>query len=373
MRFSRNIAAPMAVAAFALVAAGSASAATEHASTPSYLKTYETALTKAEAPVKWDGPTVPAKAPKNVTVGVVSCSYSVEGCKADGVASLQVAKALGWKTKQIIVDTPSGYGQAMQTLLNEGVQAINISGIEEQLVSTGIKAAAAKHIPVVSAGANYATGGPGEVNVDVHGNVNEEGQLMADAAMVDHAGNVDALFLQDAEFTEPVNVLKAVKAQFATCKQCKITYANPINFTATVISTTLPGSVVTAIQSNPAINSLIIGFDPPAPYIVPALDAAGDKTKVTMYTQLGDSAPLALVQQGNVLHYDVAESTGWSVWGDYDEIIRALDHKPYVNENLPLQVFTSSNPSAVAKLGGNDFAATFAGYQAKYEKLWGIK
>lgn len=350
---------------------GSATPTTGAAST-SFLAPYQSALAKATAPVTWSGPSTPAKAPKNILVGAVNCSYAVEGCKSGGEAFVAVAKVLHWRTKLIIVDNPSGYEQAMQTLLNEGVKAIYLGGVVESLVSNGIKEAAARHIPVVSAGSNYQIGGPGQVNADVHGDVNEEGALMADAAIVDHQGKVNALLLQDAEFAEPVAVLTAMKHEFSSCTKCSISYASPVNFTASVIGTQLPSEVVTAIQRQPSINSIMLGFDPPATFIVPALDAANDKGKVTMYTQLGDSAPLALVKDGNILKYDVAGSVPWAVWGDYDEIIRFLDHKPLVAENLPLQLFTSANPSAVTKLGSNDFAATFAGYQQRYESLWGL-
>jgi ABC-type sugar transport system substrate-binding protein len=353
--------------------ATSAQTSTTSGGGSSFLAPYKSALAAATKPVAWKGPTAPAPAPKGITVGAVNCSYTVEGCKSGGEAWAAVTKSLGWTDHLIVVDQPNGYEQAMQTLINEHVKAIYLGGIEEQLVPNGIKQAQAAHIPVVSEGSNYAIGGPGQVNADIHAPVADEGKLMADAAMVDHAGNVHALLLQDAEFTEPVAVLKAVKAQFATCKQCKISYAKPINFTATIISSRLPSDVVTAIQSDPATNSIMLGFDPPATFIAPALDSAGDKSKVTMYTQLGDSAPLTLVQQGNVLKYDVASSVRWGVWGDADEVIRYLDHKPLVNEHLPLQMFSSSNPSAVTKLGANDFAAEFVGYEKKYDALWGLK
>jgi len=339
----------------------------------SYLAPYQAALAAATAPVKWQGPTTPALAPKHLLVGAVNCSYVEQGCKSGGEAFAAASQALGWTDKSIVVDQPSGYAQAFQTLLNEGVKAIYLGGVEEQLIPDQIKEAQAKHIPVVSEGSNYLVGGAGEVTMDVHAPVADEGKLMADAAIVQHSGNVDALLLQDAEFSEPVAVLKAVKAQFATCSKCHITYANPINFTTAIVQSGLPGDVVTAIQSNPSINSIMLGFDPPATFIVPALDSAGDQSKVSMYSQLGDSAPLAYVAKNNILKIDVASSVTWGTWGDVDEIIRYIDHKPLVNENLPLQVFSSSDPSAISKLGTNNFAATFTDYIQKYEKLWGVK
>jgi ribose transport system substrate-binding protein len=344
-----------------------------HGASASYLAPYKAALEKATAPVKWDGPTTPAKAPKGLVVGAVNCSYVEAGCKSGGEAFQAATKALGWTDKNIIVDQPNGYAQAFQTLLNEHVKAIYLGGVEEQLIPDLIKTAAKEHIPVVSEGSNYAIGKPGEVNMDVHAPVADEGELMADDAIVQHNGDVNALLLQDAEFSEPVQVLKAVKATFAGCKQCKITYANPIDFTTTIVQSGLPGDVVTAIQSNPSINSIMLGFDPPATYIVPAMDAAGDQSKVSMYSQLGDSAPLSFVAKNNILKADAASSVTWGTWGDVDEIIRYLDHKPLVNENLPLQLFSSSAPSEINKLGKNNFAATFVPYIQKYEKLWGVK
>ncbi|AMM20017.1 hypothetical protein AX769_07375 [Frondihabitans sp. PAMC 28766] len=351
----------------------SGSASGGSAKVPSYLSSYSKELAAAEKPVSWDGPTTAAAAPKGILVGAVNCSYTEEGCKAGGEAFTQVAKALGWKAKSIVVNDPTGYAQAIQTLLNENVKAIFLGGVDESLVPAAINEAKARHIPVVSQGSNYNIGGSGQVDADVHANVTDEGKLMADAAMIDHSGTVNALVLNDAEFAEPVAVLKASKAQFASCSKCSIKYANPINFTRNVITNQLPTEVVSAMQTDPSINSIMIGFDPPAPYIVPALDTAGDKTKVTMYSQLGDSAPLQLVQDDNILKYDVASSTAWGTWGAFDEMIRYLDGKPLVNENLPLQVFTSSNPKLITKLGTNDFQATFAGYEKKYEQLWGVK
>ncbi len=344
-----------------------------HVKSVSFLNAYEKILKAYEASVKWDGPSIAAKAPKNVFIGAVNCTYAEEGCKSGGITFTEVAKVLGWRSKIIIEDNAANYGADVQTLLNEGVQALYLGGVEEQLVPYQINEARARHIPIVSAGSNYILGGKGEVTTDVHPPVAVEGQLMADAAIVQNKGDVDALLLQDAEFAEPVAVLQAVKKQFAACSQCKITYAPPINFTSSIIDTTLPGEVVTALARDPKINSIMLGFDPPASFIVPALDAAGDRNKVTIYTQLGDSGPMALVKQDNVVRYDVAGSVPWDVWGDFDEVIRYLDKQPLVAENIPLELFTSSNPARITTDTLNDFAATFAGYEQKYESLWGVK
>jgi len=54
-------------------------------------------------------------------------------------------------------------------------------------------------------------------------------------------------------------------------------------------------------------------------------------------------------------------------------VIRYLDKQPLVNENIPLQLFTSQYPKRITADAGNDFAALFAGYEQRYTKLWGLR
>jgi ribose transport system substrate-binding protein len=372
------------VAAVAVLAAGSlllaacsstsgtSSSGSGSTGSTAYLKKYETRITAAEKPLTYDGPTDTMKAPKKFFIGAVSCSYSVAGCKSGGLAFDAVSKVLGWKSTNIIVNDPSGYPQAVETLLNEGVQAIYLGGVTTNVIPEAMKEAHARGIPVVSAISNYTTGGPTDVTMDTHPDPAKVGQLMADAAIVDHKGKVNALFLQDAEFAAPVAILKGAKKEFASCTQCAITYANPLNFTASVIGTTLPNQVVSAVQANPKINSLMLGFDPPATFIVPALVTAGKANTVSMYSQLGNSAPLAYVAKGQILKMDVGASVAWSTWADFDVVIRYINKQPLVDENIGLQVFSSKSPSLISKLGKDDFSATYAGYEKKYEAMWGV-
>lgn len=375
--YKRGVAAAvLVVASLALAACSTGSSASTSSSGSSgnlsYLKAYETRITAAEKPLKYDGPTDTKKAPKKFFIGAVSCSYSVAGCKSGGLTFDAVAKVLGWKSTNIIVNDPSGYPQAVETLLNEGVQAIYLGGVTTNVIPEAMKEAKAKGIPVVSAISNYTTGGPTDVTEDTHPDPDKVGQLIADAAIVDHKGKVNALFLQDAEFAAPVAILKGAKKEFAACTQCSITYAPALNFTASVIGTTLPSQVVSAVQRDPKINSLILGFDPPATFIVPALVTAGKASTVNMYSQLGNSAPLAYVAQGKVLKMDVGASVAWSTWADFDAVIRYVNKQPLVDENIGLQVFSSKSPKLIATLGKDDFSATYAGYEQKYEAMWGV-
>ena len=338
--------------------------------TPSLSK-YTKSEEAAEAVAVWNGPTEPAIAPKDKFLVVISCTWAVAGCKAEAEGAEEAAKAIGWRSKIIVVDNPTGYDQAMQTGINSGANAILLDGVDQAIVQGGIALAKKNKIPVVSV---FQYNEPGEfgVDADVHPDGVEGGRMLADSAIVNSGGKIHALMLNAAEFSLPVTVLKSVKDEWAKCTQCEITYANEINFTSAVIGTTLPQQVVAAMRSDPKINTIIVGFDPPATFIVPAINAANLTDQAKMYSQLGNAAPLALVREGNVLVADVGASLYWGSWGGVDQIIRLMNGQPTVEQNVPVQLLSSRSVKNLPP-EGKMFDGSASGFREKYLKLWGVE
>lgn len=335
------------------------------------LSQYEEAVKSASALPAWNGPTEPAPAPKDKYMVGVSCTWALAGCRLLAQGAEHAAEKIGWRTKTIVVNDPSGYDQAMQTAINSGADSIALTGVDQALVAGGLEMAKKKHIPVVSI-YQYNDGGEYGVAVDVHPDGNLIGKLLADAAIVNHQGKVHALMLEDAEFSLPVTVLGAVRRELAGCKACTISYAEPIHFTAATVGTTLPNRVIAALRRDPKINAIFLGFDPPVALIVPALDAAGFRGKVTMYSQLGNAGPLAFVRDGNIFVADGTSSEEWGGWASVDEIIRLLDGKPIApeDENIPVRLLTSADPKALPP-PGEVWVGTETGFREHFLKLWG--
>jgi ABC-type sugar transport system substrate-binding protein len=368
----------VALAAVAVTACGgssSSSSAPSHSTTaPSHsasapssgsLAQYGQAVAQGEAPVTWNGPTQPAKAPKGKTLTVVTCTEALEGCKLLTEGSVHAAQAVGWTTHVIDVQNPTGYDAAVSTAVTQGASAVVLVGIDSRLIPGGIKAAHAKNVPLVSI-FQYNTPGPDSVDVEVSPDANTEGKLLADKMIADHNGKVNVLFMPDAEFSLPVHVLAAAKNELQSCSACHVTFAPEINFTATSVNTTLPGRVVAELRTNPGINSILVGFDPPSTFVIPAIDAAGLQSQVKMYTQLGTTSALNFVRQGDVLSADIGASNEWGGWAGLDEAIRLLDGQKPVAENVPVELLTSKNLPA----SGQPFVGAYAGFKQKYLALW---
>jgi ribose transport system substrate-binding protein len=325
---------------------------------------YAAAVTAAEKPLTWAGPTTSTKVPKKGYLVAIGCTPALIGCHLGADAAVAAVKQLGWRGKVVSVENPADTDQAMQTAILDGATAILLQGIDESLVPIGLREAHAKHIPVVST-FQENTPGPEAVNYEVNPNARAEGQLLADAMIANNNGKVDVLFLDDNEYGLPVLVLKDAMAQLKACTICHITFAPPINFTGNTVNTTFPGRVVGALRADKSINSMLVGYDPPATYLVPAINAAGLRNQAQLYSQLGDT--LHYVQARDAFANDIGASLAWAAWGALDEIFRYLNNQPFVVENVPAQMFNYANVPP----GNTPFSGVSSGFEQKYLGLWG--
>jgi ribose transport system substrate-binding protein len=343
----------------------SSSSASTGTKSSSGLDQYKKAVADGQAPVKWNGPTAPAKAQAGKSLTVVTCTQALEGCKLLTQGSVNAGKAVGWKTSVIDVKDPTKYDQALRTAVSQGADAIVLVGVDSRLIPGGISAAHAKKVPLVSI-FQYNTAGPDGVDVEVSPDANVEGKLLADAMIADHDGKVNVLVMPDAEFSLPVHVLAAAKQELQSCTACDVKFAPEINFTAATVNTTLPGRVVSEARTHTDINSILVGFDPPATFIIPALNSAGLQSKVKMYSQLGTTAALNFVRDKNVLAADVGASNEWGGWAGVDEAIRLMNGQKTVDETVPVVLLGPDNLPAK----GQPFVGAEAGFKQKYMALW---
>lgn len=357
--------------AFALSACGTNSSAANSPNGASSggasadLSAYQKIVDEGTAPVTWNGPTGPSKAPANVSLAIVTCTMALEGCKLLTQGTENAAKAVNWKTNVVNVTDPTGYDQALQTVIAQGADAVVLVGVDQRLVPGGIKAAHSKKVPLVSLFQNNAPG-PDGVDAEVMPDPELEGKLLASAMIVNNKGRVNALFMPDDEFSLPVAVLASAKSTLDGCDVCEVKYAPEISFTAATVGTTLPGRVVAALRQDSSINSILVGFDPPVTTVIPAMMAAGLKDQAKFYSQLGTTAALGFIADGNVMDSDVGASNEWGGWAAVDNTIRLLNGQPAVDEHVPSILLNKSNLPPK----GQPFVGEEAGFKDKYLALW---
>jgi ribose transport system substrate-binding protein len=329
------------------------------------LKQYQDMVKKGTQPVKWAGPSDPAKAPAGKSLTVVTCTQALEGCKLLTQGTVNAAKSIGWSTRVVDVTDPTKYDQALQTAISQGADAIVLVGVDQRLIPGGIKAGHAKKVPLVSLFQNNVPG-PDGVDSEVVPDARREGQLLAASMIVDHGGKVNALLMPDEEFSLPVAVLKSAKQTLDSCSACDVSYASEIGFTAATVGTTLPNRVVSSLRTNKDINSILVGFDPPVTQVIPAMMSAGLGDQAKFYSQLGTTAAVNFIREKQVMSADVGASNEWGGWAAVDETIRLLNGQDLVKENVPVILLNESNLPPK----GQPFTGEDAGFKDKYTALW---
>lgn len=353
------------VAASQPPAASSGSSASGSATAGGDLTQFQTILDKYTTPVTYNGPTAAAKAPTAKRVGILSCSFALEGCRLPTEGVQAAAKKLGWTSNLVVVDDPSKYNGGMKTLLVDKPDVIIATGIDTSFVGDAIRAAKAQHVLLISLIENNPVDPANGYDSDVTPDAKAVGQAIGAKMVIDANGQLKLLNMNNQEFGFAKAITASMLDTVGQCSACKV--VQDIKFTASEIGTSVPKSVVTALQSNPDINTVYLPFDPIVGAVVPAMLNA-QLTNKRVYSQLGTSDALNYMRQGKLLSADMATPEAWIGWAGVDQAIRLMDKLPLAAENLPIKVLTKDTlPPA-----GTSFTGDSADYQGKYLALWGI-
>jgi ABC-type sugar transport system substrate-binding protein len=323
---------------------------------------------------KWEGPTTPARAPKHVKLALIVCAGTVAGCTEPAQEAADAAKSLGWSTTTYDGQgIPSTQNQMITQAVNSGANAIILAGVDPTAVSSAMKAAAAKHIPVGSMTEGVAPGNG--IAYDIGANYFDSGELAGQWIVANSDGKADVLPTNDKEFKSTVALVNGAISEVKACSTCKVLSTQ--YFVATDIGNGLGARIAQTLQQNPSVNYVIGAFDPAVSDMVPAIKAQGLGNKVKIVSDVGLSQNLSYIKDGDVQAADVVFDNQYVGYAAVDQMIRLLDHKPLAkssgqtnpaylyNENVPYHLMTKANV-------GNPNTPWHADINtvARFEKLW---
>lgn len=322
--------------------------------------------------LSWNGPSASVTPPSGQKLVVlIPTSLQAEAAvrPVDGMKA--ALKKLGWKAQ--VLDgkgTPSVYNSDIQQAINLHAAAIITDGVDPALVKNSLAAARSHGIVVIS---DAETGDPNVsptppstgYYADVSPDETAMGKAIGQEIICASNKKADVLAFNDAEYASVVKFIDAAVAEVKSCSTCKVEKVVQTNVTQ--LMSTIPSETVSAIRTNPSINSVLSGYDPVAVFQIPALQSAGLLNKVKLYSEYGDVQNLKFIRTGKQ-EATVAVPYEWSGWAAVDEMLRAMTHKPLVNENIPFALITKTAnmpPAGQPFTGGVNYAA-------EYAKLWGL-
>jgi ribose transport system substrate-binding protein len=337
---------------------------------------YRAQVKLAEQTATWsqvapDKPSPPIAKSKKILI--IDCTAKGLGCVLQGQGAAQAAKALGWSSKTVD-------GQGLSSVQNSEIlqavaqhyNGIYMNVIDSNSVESGLAAARAAHIPIVSSlSANPVGNGPDSVYADVEPNHFQTGVNLSDWAIADANGkpvNYAVFYLSaDAAGLERT---QGFVAGMKRCKWCQLVGGYQVYDQQN--TNNLPLRMESLLQAHPSINYVYLDVGPYVYLLNQGLREAGPIAKnvkivsfdcVTDQVQrLRSGTPYDANCEGNA-----SLQAGWAA---VDELNRAFNNAPQANDKVAAQLFTKQNIGLIKNLKiGYDAGFN---YQSYYLKLWKI-
>ena len=258
--------------------------------------------------------------------------------------------------------------------IHQKVGAIVVDGIDPKVIGGPLSAASAAKIPVIAAeNSTPDPSAPGQgAGPEFAANAEppnyELGQLIADKAIVDSNGSVNAAIIT---FDNPVG--KAAESgmndELEKCGGCKVVH------TASIEPGDWPTKVSTEVQSllraNPDLNYVLVAADTMGIFASTGVKIAMKAGKVHVLGVDGSAeAPLDLVKDGSIFSADPGSSPDWIGWAAADQAYRAMLGVKPADPTLPYRwIDTAQLKNADTK----DFSTVYGtAYVDGYTKEWGL-
>jgi ribose transport system substrate-binding protein len=319
------------------------------------------------------GPTQPAKAPKGIKVGIVSCAAALKGCQLQADSAAEAAKAVGWEVAMFDGKVnPKVQASAMLDALSWGANVIIAASIDYRSIQLPLNEAKKAGVAVVALGQGGDTPNPlpvlapGQLGWTFAVDVDNLalGHAIGEWIVKDSGGKANLVAFDDKEYDSVDTQHKGVMEALAKCGGCKVTEQF---FAASQIATNLGQQVVGFLRSHPDVDYVYAPYDPSAFAMVAAIRQAGMSSKVKLASLLGDAENLDLIRRGDTQVADVAFDLHYSGYAAIDQIIRYLNKQPLFEphgENVPYEVLDKTNLPA-----SGDWMS-HSGYKEKFLALW---
>ena len=306
--------------------------------------------------------------PTNVTVDVITNTLTV-GLLL-GTAAQDAGKLLGWHVNVMTMNsTPEGVLSVLQQAINAKPTAIILNGQPRSEFQSVFPSATANHVAIVDVQGDLTGGPTGPLVADLYeaAQFGKVAENTANWAISDSDGKANALLVAYANYPLSKYITNTTAADIdSKCPGCKTT---TLLVQASSTGTTLPATVVSALQRNPSINYVIFQDAAMALGVDAAMQSAGLQGKVKVMGN--DETPQAAAStiSGAELGWQAFSQTAVA-WGAMDAVARYVVGDPPVNPPLMTEIFTKANlPANPSQNVWNNLPADMA---TQYAKLWHV-
>lgn len=320
-------------------------------------------------------PSTPVTPPKDVNLWVVSCWQSAVGCSLPTQATVDAARALGWKTT--VYDgkyTPATEAAGVEQAIAANATAIAVVDVDCANIKSALIDAKNAKIPTVSmlSADCDAPGIGGQPEFTAQVNLGQSfldyyttyGEDQADYIIAKSDGQAHVIDLNQQTSLVTRAIADGFAREIATCTTCKV---YTVDVGATDLSGPIQQKVQTALLQHSDADWLHVPYDAMVGAIANTVKSSGRSIKMT--GSEGFPATIDMIRQGTVAVTVNTIDTGWEGYALVDTIARVLAGQTEIPvSGLGYQVVDSDR-----NLPTTGPYRTSYDYVAAYEKDWGLR
>jgi ABC-type sugar transport system substrate-binding protein len=322
--------------------------------------------------VNYPGPTTPVN-PGTGKAEVLSCGNTAPVCEEQSADAVTALKAMGWSVPPATdgQTSPQVESAFMERAIQHKDNAVILIAVNVNTIASSVQAAAAAGMTIMCTQCLSGPQWAGKV-YDVTADFHAQGEIEAWKVIADKGDKAKVFGTTDPQFSSAVAKAQGLKDGItANCPGCTITITS---FPSGTASEPGPPEFTAFLASHPpgTVDYYVPHFDGLAVPIATTMQNAG-RTDFLIGGTDGSTAGLNKLATANPpMAFDVVEAFTYEEWCAADLIAR-------IKAKAPLWTGYSTMPSTlVDSTNIKQFMAMFpdespapAGYQAKFEKLWG--
>ncbi|WP_298284513.1 substrate-binding domain-containing protein [Acidocella sp.] len=341
-----------------------------------YVSQAKAFVAKATQPVTvWDGPTTGPKAVHDKLIIFVSADQRNGGVLGVSEGAEQAAKVLGWKLR--VFDgqgSVAGRASALTQAIAAKPDGIILGSIDAKEQAPLIAQAAAAGIKIVSwhSGPNPGKIPGSPIFTNVTTDPTQIGKAAGLLAVAASDGHANVVLFTDSLYAIATTKTDAEEKAIEGCSGCSVLAVEDTPLGS--VSERMPQLTTALLEKygkkwtySIAINDLYYDF------MAPSLSVAGIAgTGAPHNISAGDGSQAAFnrIRNGQYQMATVAEPLYLDGWQLMDELNRDFNGQPPSGYTTPVHIFVQSDVNSDG--GRKNVYDPNNGYQAAYEKIWGV-
>lgn len=283
------------------------------------------------------------KISKNKKIAVISDSSSNTYSSYIAQEIKSAAENAGF-SETVIYDTDgtaNSHASALENAVADQCSVVILVGnINKDEITLSIETAQANGLKVISLNNTQVGSKDHFVDSSITTDYASEAKALADYAIVEKGGRVNALLVTPSDVSYAEEMKKAVTDELSNYSDG---YCTELSVEISNSSTNLSNAVKKALERDTNINCVIVLHDSMIKDSVDALEMTQSMSRVTLLARGGGTELFAQVQNGNAATA-ISESYEWTAYTAVDYVLRVLDgdDNPEV-QNIPFMMISYDN------------------------------